>query len=186
MKRICFDGKQIRKEEILKINQSVISLVKYEKENFIKIDNLDYSKQFRAFREIDNFAQNYITVSSSVDSEKNEIGLCGLCYGGIELPILYKVINNNITDISLLNFNNNASGYKKKQSVKLRFFNIEDYGGIEIVGIDKTKKYVLLDDNLMTGKTMQLAINCMYDLGIKIDNLIVVRYPGINRFYGWS
>lgn len=181
MKRICFDRKQIRKDEIIKINQGVTSLVKYEEENFIKIDNLDYSKQFRAFREIDNFAQNYITVSSSVDIEKNEIGLCGLCYGGIELPILYKVINNNITDISLLNFNNNASGYKKKQSVKLRFFNIEDYGGIDIVGIDKNKKYILLDDNLMTGKTMQLAINCMYDLGIKIDNLIVVRYPGINR-----
>lgn len=28
---------------------------------------------------------------------------------------------------------------------------------------------------------MQLAINTMYDLGINIDNLIIVRYPSINR-----
>ena len=38
-----------------------------------------------------------------------------------------------------------------------------------------------MDDNLLTGKTMQLAITTLYDLNLSIDKIIVVRYPGVNR-----
>ena len=54
-------------------------------------------------------------------------------------------------------------------------------GGIDLIGVDKQKEYILLDDNLLTGKTMQLALISMYDIGINVDKLVVVRYPGINR-----
>ena len=49
------------------------------------------------------------------------------------------------------------------------------------VDIDKNKKYILVDDNLLTGKTMQLALTTLYDIGIEVDKIVVVRYPGVNR-----
>lgn len=143
----------------------------------------NYSKEFRAYREIDNFAENFITCYLTI--KKDEMiykkGLCGLCYGGIELPIIMKTIDDKIEDISVLKFNKNTSGYKKKQSLDLRFFDIFNTGGIDLIGVDKQKEYILLDDNLLTGKTMQLALISMYDIGINVDKLVVVRYPGVNR-----
>lgn len=143
----------------------------------------NYSKDFRAYREIDNFAENFITcyLTMQKDSQVSNKGVCGICYGGLELPILIQSIDNKISDVSLLKFNKNVTGYTKKQSLELRFFDIFKNGGIEILGIDKQKDYILLDDNLLTGKTMQLAITTFYDVGIKIDKIVAVRYPGVNR-----
>lgn len=143
----------------------------------------NYSKEFRAYREIDNFAENFITcyLTYKNDNYISNKGICGLSYGGIELPIIIKSINNAISDVSILKFNKNASGYSKKQSIDLRFFDISKSGGIMQVGIDKNKKYILVDDNLLTGKTMQLALTTLYDIGIEVDKIVVVRYPGVNR-----
>ena len=143
----------------------------------------NYSKEFRAYREIDNFAENFITcyLTYKNDNAISNKGICGLSYGGIELPIIIKSINNAISDVSILKFNKNASGYSKKQSIDLRFFDISKSGGIMQVGIDKNKKYILVDDNLLTGKTMQLALTTLYDIGIEVDKIVVVRYPGVNR-----
>ena len=92
----------------------------------------------------------YLTYKN--DNAISNKGICGLSYGGIELPIIIKSINNAISDVSILKFNKNASGYSKKQSIDLRFFDISKSGGIMQVGIDKNKKYILVDDNLLTGK----------------------------------
>ena len=50
-----------------------------------------------------------------------------------------------------------------------------------MTGIDQTKDYILMDDNLLTGKTMQLALTTFYDLKIDVNKIIIVRYPGVNR-----
>ena len=141
------------------------------------------SKDFRAYREIDNFAENFITCFLTLQKDSNiyNKGICGLCYGGLELPIIMKSIDNRINDVSILKFNKNVTGYAKKQSLELRFFDIFKTGGIELFGIDKRKEYIILDDNLLTGKTMQLAINTFYDIGIDVDKIVAIRYPGVNR-----
>ena len=59
--------------------------------NFIKQpEKENYSKDFRAYREIDNFAENFITCSLTLQNDSNIFnkGICGLCYGGLELPII--------------------------------------------------------------------------------------------------
>ena len=39
----------------------------------------------------------------------------------------------------------------------------------------------LFDDNVLTGKTLQLAINSLCDCNIFVNNICIVRYPSINR-----
>lgn len=146
-------------------------------------DKENYSKDFRAYREIDNFAENFITCYLTLQKDSNIFnkGICGVCYGGLELPIITKSIDDRINDVSILKFNKNVTGYAKKQSLELRFFDISKTGGIEIFGIDNQKDYVILDDNILTGKTMQLAITTFYDIGISVDKIVAVRHPGVNR-----
>lgn len=143
----------------------------------------NYSKDFRAYREIDNFAENFITcyLTLQKDSTLIDKSVCGICYGGLELPIILKSIDDIISDVSILKFNKSVTGYAKKQSLELRFFDIFKVGGISLLGIDRQKKYIILDDNLLTGKTMQLVIATLYDMGIDVDKIVVVRYPGVNR-----
>lgn len=145
----------------------------------------DYSKIYRAYREIDNFGENYVAVSlySENCNELNNISnSCGMSYGGIELPIISKIINQNkLEKIMMLKFNKAVSGYTNKQLIDLRNFNIEDFGGIIGINDIKNSNIDLFDDNVLTGKTLQLAINSLYDFNVNIKNICVVRYPGINR-----
>ena len=38
-----------------------------------------------------------------------------------------------------------------------------------------------MDDNILSGKTVQLALTALYDVGINTDSVVIVRYPSINR-----
>lgn len=185
MKDISFDKKhQITYRNIQNLINKVLSI---NEEFYLSFSNEpvkeNYSSCFRAYREIDNFAENFITcyLTAKKDDKINQKGFCGLCYGGIELPIIMRSIESKIEEVSILKFNKNVTGYSKKQSLDLRFFNIFEKGGIELIGINKEKDYILLDDNLLTGKTMQLALISLYDIGINVDKIMVVRYPGVNR-----
>ena len=98
-----------------------------------KDDEKDYSKNYRAYREIDNFAENYIAVSLYKEKcDNNKIAnACGLSYGGIELPILAKIVDQNrIEKLLILKFNKEVFGYKNKQLLDLRKFNIKDFSGL--------------------------------------------------------
>jgi len=89
---------------------------------------------------------------------------------------------NNIKDVSVLQFSSAiSSNYKAKQAVELRNFSVKDYGGLDFYNVDKSKQYIVADDNLLTAKTMQLALNTMYDEDIDIKKLLIVRYPSLNR-----
>ncbi len=170
------------KESISITHQNLEANLKIEINSNVKEN---YSKDYRAYREIDNFGENYVAVSLYSDKcnkKRNYINSCGLSYAGIELPIIAKIINQNqIEKILLLKFNKDVSGYSNKQLIDLRKFNINDFGGI--IGINKVSNsnLDLFDDNILTGKTLQLAINSLYDFNIKVNNICIVRYPSINR-----
>ncbi len=185
MANLCFNVNFIfNKEEIFNAVKNTCFVLKKDFEVFKDSpDKGNYSKEFRTYREIDNFAENYITVCLYNEKNNNlNNSVCGLSYGGIELPLISKVINDNYIDnVLILKFNKCVSGYANKQLLDLRNFNIYDFGGIE--GLDKlnTSNIDLFDDNVLTGKTLQLAINSLYDCGISVNNICIVRYPSVNR-----
>ncbi len=186
MCKICFENHYIIDKE------NIFTIIKNTKE--VLFDNLtlelnmskktDYSKDYRAYREIDNFAENYIAVSLYKEKHGNNkiVNACGLSYGGIELPLLAKIIDQNrIEKLLILKFNKEVSGYVNKQLIDLRKFNIKDFGGLINSEIFETSDVDLFDDNVLTGKTLQLAINTLYDCNINVNNICIVRYPSINR-----
>ncbi len=173
----------IDRNELINILNKASRLLGNSKLDFLKYKHDgDYSKLFRTYREIDNFAENLVTLD--LVSEKNAkqvYAMCGLSYGGIELPIVYKVLNNGVESVLLLKLSKEISSYKNKHSIEVRNFDISDYGQVIKIGFDPNKQYVIADDNLLTAKTMQLAINAFYDLNATVKGVLVVRYPSINR-----
>lgn len=185
MAYITFDlSYQIDKDYVINLIRKVLLISKkfnlsFEKE-YVKEN---YSKDFRVYREIDNFAENFITCYYALQKnlDFNNYSFCGLSYGGIELPMIMKLLNKEFKDIYVLKFNSRIDGYTQKQSFELRYFDISKIGGMILTGINLSRKVILLDDNLLTGKTMQLAITTLYDLGLDVSNVLAVRYPSVNR-----
>ncbi len=186
MSKICFeDNYLINKDNLLEsINGTKKIIEKNLDIEMISKLKEDYSKDYRAYREIDNFAENYIAVSLYNEKCNNYrvINACGLSYGGIELPIISKIVNKNrIEQLLLLKFNKEVSGYSNKQNINLRNFNINEFDGIAGINELINPNVDLFDDNVLTGKTLQIAINSLYDYDISVDNICIVRYPGTNR-----
>ena len=186
MRNMCFKNNYlIDKNYICELIKKSQIILMNEVLNEIELnDKEDYSKEYRAYREIDNFAENYIAVSlyNEKCNNKNAANACGLSYGGIELPILVKIIEKDrIESALLLKFNKEVSGYSNKQLIDLREFNIKNYGGLLNSNLFQNSKVDIFDDNVLTGKTLQLAINSLYDCNIGVSNICIVRYPGINR-----
>ena len=186
MSKVCFENKYIVDKD------NIVSIINESKK--VLLDNMqkelndneveDYSKNYRAYREIDNFAENYIAVSLYKENCDNNkyANACGLSYGGIELPILAKIVDQNrIEKLLILKFNKEVSGYKNKQLLDLRKFSIKDFSGLINSEIFKNSNVDLFDDNVLTGKTLQIAINSLYDCNINVNNICIVRYPSINR-----
>jgi len=183
---ICFTPNvKIDKNKILEeINNTKLIIEFNLKKELFQPEKEDYSKDYRAYREIDNFAENYIAVSLYKENASNNktSNACGLSYGGIELPILAKIIDENrIEKALILKFNKEVSGYTNKQLIDLRTFDINEYGGIINSDIFQNTNIDIFDDNVLTGKTLQLAINSLYDYDISVNNICIVRYPSINR-----
>ena len=186
MSKICFFEQYIiNKDDII---ENIINTKNILEDNLMvelnSEEKSDYTKDYRAYREIDNFGENYVAVSLYKEKSNNDevVSACGLSYGGIELPILTKIIKQNKVDkLFLLKFNKKVSGYTNKQLIELRNFNINDFGGLVNSEYFKGLNVDLFDDNVLTGKTLQLSINTLYDCNIHTKNICIVRYPSINR-----
>ncbi len=187
MSKICFDNSFIISKEDIKsgIAKTLDIMDKSYEEEFYKETKEDYSKEYRAYREIDNFGENYVAVSlynEKNQNSKNGINSCGLSYGGIELPFISKIIQQEkVERMLLLKFNKYVSGYSNKQLLELRKFNIKNYDGLLGAQELENENVTLFDDNVLTGKTLQIAMNSLIDYNINVDGICIVRYPSINR-----
>lgn len=153
------------------------------------IDKDSNKNFFRVWREIDIFVENVIAVDSAMaefnnaikDFDSRKIVVHGIRYGSIELPIICQIIG----DLSGINVVPSFVGIPGKYNEKhssLEMF-IEKYGSKEIDRFFNEKDVIniLTDDNLMTGRTVQILINDLAKNKCYPDGIIIVRYPSVNR-----
>ena len=111
-----------------------------------------------------------------------EVNFAGMVYGGIELPLLAK----NILSKQQCDVDSSAILIKKNSYNEMNsddFFETVIKQKLNIVGNRDYKKgfNVISDDNVLTGVTLQAALELFFANDIYINNLAVVRYPSINR-----
>ncbi len=186
LKTICLDGicSTDEVENIKTIYKSTLNLIVNVSSIILNIqDEFILGKSFNPLREIDNYFENYIVCKYIVDEkllndEKGKnINLIGILYGGLELPfIIDNIIPNKVT-VSFL-FQNHGMYLDRQQKDKnIIVINLKEYGFLH-----KENDTYLIDDNMMSGVTMQFAYNQLYLYGINnIKGIFVVRHPNINR-----
>lgn len=155
-------------------------------------DNYDFKKGCRVWREIDSFYENVVAVDTSInkllydcDTEGREVLFTGIRYGSIELPIIVSMLLDVKYEYFKINFSAGCmclnSNYEENHSNVLR----PHKRGLRVINREEFDSdnyfHVLMDDNLVTGRTLQLAMNLLADNGLYPDRLIVVRYPSLNR-----
>ena len=151
-------------------------------------DDFIYDKGFNRLREIDNYFENFIVSEYIIKdiihkkhlNEKDEINLLSILYGGLELPLIMQNNNfvNNKLNIGFI-FQNNGN-YFEKQNTR---GNIKPNNKTLIFGnVNRDNLTFIIDDNIMSGVTMQLAYNLLIHNNINnIGGLIAIRHPDLNR-----
>ena len=173
------------------ITKKVLPIAQKAETFFDNLKEFDYKKGCRVWREIDSFYENIIAVDTSInkmlyecDFENKEVLLYGIRYGSLELPIIasmlfevkYKYFNIKYSVGALCLKSNYKSNHEEFLDTKRTFSSINRRG------IDAENYFhILMDDNLVTGRTIQIAVNMLVNRGIYPEKVIVVRYPAINR-----
>lgn len=143
-------------------------------------------KCFRSYREIDNYIENYITMNLVIQRGLEEnpsffdkgVNFTGIAYGGLELPFLAKNILNGDTYTSVVLL---KGKYKDRHMQNIEYDPKNDK--LNILGNIKYSDgtNILTDDNVLTGKTLQIALDILFSNGLNVDNTAIVRYPSLNR-----
>ena len=193
MESICFNKKRRDNypHEIYAVLDKIIE--KYPKivSRIIAKNDPELNKRcFRTYREIDNFIENFITMNLTIEKLKaenakfldREINFSGMIYGGIELPLLARsILAKHQCDVDTSAILIKKNGYNQLHSDV--FFDDLIRQDMKIVSSrDYSQGFnVVSDDNVLTGVTLQAAMELLFSKDIYINNLAVVRYPSINR-----
>lgn len=145
------------------------------------------AKCFRNYREIDCYGENRLTLDFAIQKIKQEnreiceknVSFNGMAYGGLELPFIAKEILNNHQKIVLGGIIHDGN-YGDRHSKSIRDFEKEKF---RIFGDRRELEghNIVTDDNVLTGKTLQIALNGLFNNGIDVKDIIAVRYPSMNR-----
>ena len=104
-----------------------------------KQEDFDYDRYFRSYREIDNYIENYIAMSSINTKNIKEKGdNKKIITGAVTLKGNYKTRHSK----------------EKDKSFKADYMNTSE-------DREEKSKIILLDDNILTGKTIQIAIDML-------------------------
>lgn len=189
MENLCFSDKSLD-YQIEDIEKTLRRFAEEYKNGVLDIlgknDEELNKKCFRSYREIDNYIENYITMSLVIQKGLEEnpaffdkgVNFTGIAYGGLELPFLAKNILHGeaYTSVVLL-----KGKYKDRHMQNIDYDPKSDklniLGNIEYS--DGTN--ILTDDNVLTGKTLQIALDILFSNGLNVDNTAIVRYPSLNR-----
>jgi hydroxymethylpyrimidine pyrophosphatase-like HAD family hydrolase len=152
------------------------------------------------WRECDNFLQNVTAVQLGLHElyqrpnirSAKRLSVIGLAYGGTELPAIASVVAET-RGLSLDAALAKVSIYGNREaSEKIRRGEHQYVTDL----LDKTKpvcllsgkstsledsSFILMDDNMTTGVTLQLARDFLVMQGADVLGSIIIRFPGVNR-----
>lgn len=186
----CYDvfEKLLLKEcNIYKVREKLMILICFticETQNvFSNVINRENTNCFfRLHREADNMYENYVSMKYCIieymkkhkSKDLKTIIPCGILSGALELPIVF--LNFVSKDLSEYTYINLPGDYLERHKVwKRNNKEIKDKQG---------EKVILFDDNVMTGSTIQYAINYINSNTLyEVEECIFLRHPEINRIY---
>lgn len=174
--------------EFIKILEIEIEMQSELLEEVKKEKNINYRKSLRLWRETDNIIENIVTFNSVIremDTKilgNKKILILGLNYGSVDLAILasiiYEKIHNKKAEAGEIIVN---LTYPEIYDSDLLDFKIENTFNMDFHILREEYECIIVDDNIVSGKSLQAAIN-LASRCIKTPLFnIVIRYPGINR-----
>ena len=158
----------------LLINE-LIDLISISINQIETIDMAILYQSFKIHRELDCFIENYLGVKYFIQTFKKNLKcyrFVGIMNGGIELPyIISEIIGTSLDRVSFINLNNN----------KLYLERHTEIDNNQVIDNRKIKddNYILLDDNALTGRTIEKATKFLSNNNKVYTALI--RHPNINR-----
>ena len=133
-------------------------------------------------REMDHYFENLIGCDYAFNSifiKDDEINLISLLYGGLELPFIVKNSNLIFSKINIGLSYQNKGDYLTRQ--KVNKYEYVDLDNKEYGSVNKKLSTIILDDNIMSGVTMQLLYNELKYHDYNIKCLMALRHPDLNR-----
>ncbi len=172
-----FDGEEIDGYQIFLIVDQILNLIDAIEISVIKVDeSFILYKCFNPLRETDFYLENRMAMSMLKKEFFDEkTCLVGLMCGGLELPFIIKRCFPE-KNIKIFEAFQNTGGYlsRNKESLNKIF---------EILGLKMPvdHKIYLVDENIMSGLSLQLLLDSFFVNGIKVDGCIAMRYPCLCR-----
>lgn len=154
-------------------------------------DDYNYDRGCRVWREIDSFFENVVAVDTAIrnmiydrDLSNMTLIIYGIRYGSLELPLIASMLLE--TKYKYFNIRHQIGALCLSTTYKENHSDTEcTINALEIYSnkkVDSTScLHVLMDDNLVTGRTLQKALNMLVYKKIHPYKLVVVRYPSLNR-----
>jgi uracil phosphoribosyltransferase len=188
--RICLVSDLVNEEIEEELSNILYLSVEYLKESKKKFN---YEKQekinerlIRRYIEIDNFWENYISINSSYKQLKAEktflekkVNIFTILYGGIELPSILKTFfKNEKEEVNIIFYTVSETYFSRiGNSNALSLFG-QKVSDIENSSVSTN---ILMDENVLTGSTLQKTIEYLHAQNLNISKLIVIRHPNLNR-----
>ena len=164
-------------EKFIIIQEKLIQEINNHKESYQN----DLYIRYRKSREADNLMENILCIKDAVDNiikEKREqledIYVLGINYGSLELACIVNII---LGKEKINCYNGNIM--KKFRQVYIKATNHQKVK--EGNGINKNKKYLLVDENIMTGQTLQKVNEYLKNYELENIDTIIIQYPTVAR-----
>ncbi len=138
--------------------------------------------RYRKTREADNFLENILCIKDSIDmiikekkEQLKEIYILGINYGSLELACIASIM---LKLEGIVCYGGNIM--KKFRKVYIEATNCQKSNFN--ISLKKNRKYLLIDENIMTGETLKKAKEYLNIYGLDNIDTIIIQYPTVARF----
>lgn len=180
---IMYQSEKLEKNIVLLLKKFIIiqeELIHEISSNVGGYEN-DLYIRYRKSREADNVFENILCIKYALDNsikekrkQLNDMYIFGINYGSLELGCIASIILKN----ERINcYNGNIMKKFRKVYVKATNFQKAKKNN----NINKNKNYLLIDENIMTGETLQKTKEYLNSYKLKNIDTIIIQYPTVAR-----